>query len=50
MTEYGSRGNTDPSAGGARAAGGLMFQAEVFAWWAAHAIAGVDPGLSSACR
>src|SRR5688572_32967956 len=33
------------SAGGARAAGGLSFQAEVFAWWAARAVAGAAPGL-----
>lgn len=33
------------SAGGARAASGLSFQAEVFAWWAACAAAGVPPGL-----
>ena len=33
------------SAGGARAAGGLSFQAEVFAWWAAHAVSGIAPGL-----
>ncbi|WP_328647395.1 hypothetical protein OHS58_05765 [Amycolatopsis sp. NBC_00348] len=33
------------SAGGARAAGGLTFQAEVFAWWAAHAVANYEPGL-----
>jgi tetratricopeptide (TPR) repeat protein len=33
------------SAGGARAASGLSFQAEVFAWWAAHAVSGIAPGL-----
>lgn len=33
------------SAGGARAAGGMAFQAEVFAWWAALAVADVEPGL-----
>lgn len=33
------------SAGGARAAGGFEFQAEVFAWWAAHAVAEREPGL-----
>jgi hypothetical protein len=36
---------TNPSAGGARAAGGLGFQAEVFAWWAAHAVSDTAPGL-----
>ena len=35
----------NPSAGGARAAGGLVFQAEVFAWWAAHAVSDTAPGL-----
>jgi uncharacterized protein YidB (DUF937 family) len=35
----------NPSVGGARAAGGLMFQAEVFAWWAAHAASEIAPGL-----
>jgi hypothetical protein len=35
----------NPSVGGARAAAGLMFQAEVFAWWAAHAVSGTPPGL-----
>jgi tetratricopeptide (TPR) repeat protein len=33
------------SAGGARAASGLTFQGQVFAWWAAHAVGGVAPGL-----
>src|SRR5207248_2466595 len=33
------------SAGGARAAGGFGFQAEVFAWWAAHTVAHRGPGL-----
>lgn len=33
------------SAGGARAASGLAFQAEVFAWWATRAVAGVTPGF-----
>jgi hypothetical protein len=36
------------SAGGARAAGGTSFQAEVFAWWASRAIAGCHPGLELA--
>ena len=31
--------------GGARAAGGVVFQAEVFAWWAARAAARVAPGF-----
>jgi len=35
----------NPSAGGARAAGGLTFQAQVFAWWAALAVSGAAPGL-----
>ncbi|MFE2750593.1 hypothetical protein ACFXGA_01185 [Actinosynnema sp. NPDC059335] len=33
------------SAGGSRAAGGMRFQAEVFAWWAALAISGQGPAL-----
>lgn len=33
------------SAGGARAARGFEFQAQVFAWFAARAVAGVSPGL-----
>lgn len=33
------------SAGGARAASGLTLQGQVFAWWAAHAVGGVAPGL-----
>jgi hypothetical protein len=33
------------SAAGSRAAAGLSFQAEVFAWWAARAVSGVAPGL-----
>lgn len=33
------------SAAGARVAGGMAFQAEVFAWWAARAVADVEPGL-----
>ncbi len=36
------------SAGGARAAGGMRFQAEVFAWWASRAISGRHPGLELA--
>jgi hypothetical protein len=35
----------ESSAGGSRAAGGLSFQVEVFAWWAAHAVSGIAPGL-----
>jgi TPR repeat protein len=35
----------NPSAGGARAAGGLIFQAEVFAWWAAQAVSDSAPRL-----
>ena len=33
------------SAGGARAVSGVMFQAEVFAWWAARAVARLPVGL-----
>ncbi|GAB2992163.1 ATPase AAA [Saccharothrix stipae] len=33
------------SAGGSRAAGGMRFQAEVFAWWAALAMSGESPGF-----
>ena len=40
-----ARDRVNPSAGGARAAGGLTFQAQVFAWWAAHAVSGAAPGL-----
>src|ERR1022692_2434021 len=40
-----ARIRVSPSAGGARAAGGLMFQAQVFAWWAARAVGGFEPGL-----
>jgi hypothetical protein len=45
MPDPGAREPTNPSAGGARAAGGLAFQAEVFAWWAAHAVSDTAPGL-----
>jgi hypothetical protein len=45
MPDRAAREPTNPSAGGARAAGGLAFQAEVFAWWAAHAVNGTAPGL-----
>jgi hypothetical protein len=45
MPDPAARETTNPSAGGARAAGGLAFQAEVFAWWAAHAVSDTAPGL-----
>ena len=45
MPDPAARKSTNPSAGGARAAGGLAFQAEVFAWWAAHAVSDTAPGL-----
>jgi hypothetical protein len=45
MPDRAAREPTNPSAGGARAAGGLAFQAEVFAWWAAHAVSDTAPGL-----
>jgi uncharacterized protein YidB (DUF937 family) len=45
MPDPAAREPTNPSAGGARAAGGLVFQAEVFAWWAAQAVSGTAPGL-----
>src|SRR6266542_6807472 len=45
MPDPAARDRMNPSAGGARAAGGLMFQAEVFAWWAAHAASDTAPGL-----
>ncbi len=45
MPDPAARESTNPSAGGARAAGGLAFQAEVFAWWAAHAVSDTAPGL-----
>ena len=45
MTDAAARDRMNPSAGGARAAGGLMLQAEVFAWWAAHAVSDSAPGL-----
>lgn len=45
MNKSAARDRLNPSAGGARAAGGLTFQAQVFAWWAAHAISGAAPGL-----
>jgi hypothetical protein len=45
MPDPAAREPTNPSAGGARAAGGLAFQAEVFAWWAAHAVSDRAPGL-----
>jgi hypothetical protein len=46
MPDPAARNGMNPSAGGARATGGLMFQAEVFAWWAAHAVSDTAPGLS----
>jgi uncharacterized protein YidB (DUF937 family) len=45
MPDRAAREPTNPSAGGARAAGGLAFQAEVFSWWAAHAVNDTAPGL-----
>ena len=45
MNDSEAHGGLNPSAGGARAASGLKFQAEVFAWWAAHAVSGTAPGL-----
>ena len=45
MPDPSAREPTNPSAGGARAAGGLVFQAEVFAWWAAQAASDTAPGL-----
>lgn len=45
MPNHAARESTNPSAGGARAAGGLAFQAEVFAWWAAHAVSDTAPGI-----
>ena len=45
MPDPAARESTNPSAGGARAASGFAFQAEVFAWWAAHAVSGTAPGL-----
>jgi hypothetical protein len=45
MPDRAAREPTTPSAGGARAAGGLEFQAEVFAWWAAHVFSDTAPGL-----
>lgn len=40
-----ARDRVSPSTGGARTAGGVAFQAEVFAWWAAHAVSDAEPGL-----
>jgi tetratricopeptide (TPR) repeat protein len=45
MNDSEARDGLNSSAGGARAASGLTFQAEVFAWWAAHAVSGAAPGL-----
>lgn len=45
MNDSGVGAGLNSSAGGARAAGGLTFQAQVFAWWAAHAVGGAIPGL-----
>jgi TPR repeat protein len=45
MPDSAARDRMNPSAGGSRAAGGLVFQAEVFAWWASHAASNSAPGL-----
>jgi hypothetical protein len=45
MPDPAAREPANPSAGGARAAGGLVFQSEVFAWWAAQAASDTAPGL-----
>jgi hypothetical protein len=45
MNDSGFDAGLNSSAGGARAASGLTFQAQVFAWWAAHAVGGAAPGL-----
>ncbi|MCZ8377643.1 hypothetical protein O6P37_02080 [Mycobacterium sp. CPCC 205372] len=41
--------NSRSSAGGSRAASGIGFQAEVFAWWATHAVAAsrIDLGIEA---
>lgn len=45
VTERDGLGGGMSSTGGARAATGVQFQAEVFAWWAARAVANVAPGM-----
>src|SRR5690242_16517759 len=45
MDDAQARDGVASSAGGARAASGLGFQAEVFAWWAANAINGTELGF-----
>lgn len=45
MKDSRAPGGAKSSAGGARAASGLRFQAEVFAWWAAHAVSDTPPGF-----